>query len=297
MRRGILVLGLASLLGAVPLVASAAGGGDVSGLMLRVQGDLLVEADESADLAVVISGDAEVMGRVGTLVVIGGTARLENARVGRLVVIRGTAELTGATRVTADVWLLSARLQESPDSRVGGSVRPVFGFPAWRLAVEEPRLAVGLLLLVLAAGWVAVAVGAATMQRAAGALSGDLPAALGVALLLFVLAPALALMLFFSVVGLPLSIAYLAVFLPALALAGFCVAGLLLGSWVLRSSSPRPYGAMLVGVLGLAAAGLIPYAGQVVAAAACALGAGALAVSVHAGDEDEGMGIPAATEN
>ncbi len=288
MRRGIWVLGLAAVLGAVPVMALAQSGGDVSGLLLRVQGDLIIGADESADLVVVASGDADVWGRAGTVVVIGGRARLQDARVGRLVVVRGSADLAGASRIYGDVWLLNAQVQQSPASSIGGSVRSVFGAPAWRLVVEEPLLGAGLLALVLAAGWAAVAVGAGTIRRAAGALTGELPGALGAALLLFVLAPALALLLFFTVVGLPVSVVFLVVCLPLLALAGFCVAALRVGSWMVHSVSPRPYGAMLLGGIALAAAGLIPFAGQIIVTVACALGAGALTVAASSFEEEMG---------
>jgi hypothetical protein len=292
-RRGLWVLGLVAILGAVPVMALAQSGNDVSGLLLRVQGDLRMDADESADLVMVVNGDADIWGRVGTVVVVGGRARLEDARVGRLLVVQGTAELVGSARVYGDVWLLSAQVQQSPASHIGGSVQSVFGAPAWRLAMEEPLLGAGLLVLVLGAGWAAVAVGAGRMRRAAGALTAELPGALGAALFLFVLAPVLALLLFFTVVGLPVSVVFLAVCLPLLALAGFCVAALRVGSWMLRSASPRPYGAMLLGGVALAAAGLIPYAGQVIVLAACALGAGALTIAAGSLEEEEAGEIPA----
>lgn len=288
MRRGLWVLALAAVLGAVPVMALAQSVGDVSGLLLRVQGDLIVGADESADLVVVVSGDAGVWGRAGTVVVIGGRAQLQDARVGRLVVVRGSADLGGSSRVYGDVWLLDAQVQQSPASSIGGSVRSVFGAPAWRLLVEEPLVAAGLLALVLASGWAAVSLGANRMREAAAALTREVPAALGAALLLFILAPALALLLFFTVVGLPLSVVYLAVCLPLLALAGFCVAALRLGTWMVRSASPRPHGAVLLGGAALAAAGLIPFAGQIILMVACALGAGALTVAASSLEEEMG---------
>jgi len=284
---------VAAVLLAVPAVALAQSGGSVSGLLVRVQGDLVLDADESADLVAVISGDADVRGRAGVVVVIGGTARLVDARVGRLVVVRGTADLGGTTAVDGDVWLLSAHLERDPRATIGGSVQHGFGDLGWRWLAGEAVLAVGMLALVLFGGWLAVAVAAGTMRRAGEALTDDLAGSLGATLLLFVVAPAVAVLLFFTVVGVPLSLTYLVVVLPLLALAGFSVSALRLGQWMLRSDSPRPYGAVLLGGVVLAAVGLVPFAGQVLVAAACALGAGALAVVAREAYEGEAGGAPA----
>lgn len=292
MRRGLWVLILVAVLGAVPLVALAQSGGEVSGLLTRVQGDLVISPDESADLVVVVNGDVDVQGRAGTVVVVGGTARLLDGEVGRLVVLRGAVDLSGRSRVYGDVWLLGAELRQSPVASIGGSVRSLFGFPVWRFLVEEPLLGVGMLLLVLAAGWAAVAVGTRTMRRAADALTAEFPGALGAALLLFVVVPAAALLLFFSVVGLPLASLYLAVGLPVLALAGFCVSALRVGGWIVRSRPRRPLRAMLLGGTVLTAAAVIPFAGQIIVAAACALGAGALMVAAGGTGTGEVVEIP-----
>lgn len=284
---------MAAALVAVPAVALAQSGGSVSGLLVRVQGDLVLDASESADLVMVVSGDAEVRGRAGAVVVVGGTARLVDARVGRLVVVRGTADLSGATAVGGDVWLLSAHLERAAGVTIGGSVQQGFGNLGWRWLAEEALLALGMLAVVLFVGWLAVAVGAGTMRRAGEALTDDLAGSLGAALLLFVVAPAVAVLLFFTVVGIPVSLAYLVVGLPLLALAGFSVSALRLGRWMLRSDPPRPYGAMLLGGVVLAAAGLVPFVGQVVVLLACALGGGALSVTARQAYEGEAGETPA----
>jgi hypothetical protein len=82
---------------------------------------------------------------------------------------------------------------------------------------------------------------------------------------------------FFTVVGLPASLAALGLGLPLAVLAGCGVAGLRLGRWVLRSRSPRPYGAATLGAGLLLATGLVPVAGPILFILAAALGAGALA--------------------
>jgi hypothetical protein len=291
--RGLGALVVAAILLAVPAVALAQAGGSTSGFLVRVQGDLFLDTNESADLVVVVSGDAQVHGRAGAVVVIGGNARLVDARVGRLVVVRGEAELAGSTRVAGDVWLLSAGVVQSGGAAVAGSVQSGFGSLGWKWVTGEIVLALGVLGLMLLMGWLAVAVGAGTMRRAAAALTGDLPGSLGAALLLFVVAPAAAALLFFTVLGLPLSLAYLVVLLPLLALVGFAVSALRLGQWILRSDSPRPYGAVLLGGVVLAAVGLVPFAGQILLPAACALGAGALTSVARAAYKGEGEGASA----
>jgi hypothetical protein len=270
---------LAAALLAVPAVALAQGAG-VSGLLIRVQGDLAVSADESADLVIVVSGDALVSGRAAAVVVIGGTARLSGARVGHLVVVRGTAELDGATVVTGDVWLTSASLEQAPDVTIRGAVRQGAGRFGWGWLTVSPALTVGVLSLLILTGLLAVAVAEGVMRRAGEALTTDTLGTVGSALALFLVVPVVSVLLFFTVVGIPVALTVLVVALPVLGLAGFSVSALRLGGWMLRSRSTRPYGAVLVGSAVLLAVGVVPVAGQVVVLLAGALGAGALALSV-----------------
>jgi len=288
-------LAASALLLAAP-AASALAPGTVSGLLVRVQGDVAVGEGESADLVVVVSGDAEIEGRAGTVVVVGGTARLADARVGRLVVVRGSAVLGGGSAVLGDVWLVSAGLEQAPGATIGGAVRPGFGFPGWRWLVDEPGLAVGALGLVLLAGWLAVAAGPGAMRGAAGALTSDPLGSLGAALLLFLVGPAAAVLLFFTVVGLPLSLVYLVVAVPALGLLGLGVAALSLGERLLRSAAARPYPAVLLGTVVLVAVGLIPYVGQVLVPLAAVLGGGALARNARRAGQEGAAPEPAAEE-
>src|SRR4030067_624651 len=101
--------------------------------------------------------------------------------------------------------------------------------------------------------------GSGAMRPAAHARTADLPGSLGAALVLFVVAPAVAVLLFFTVLGLPLSLTYLVVLLPLFALAGFTVSPLRLGGWILRSDSGRPYWSVLLGGVVLAGGGLVPF--------------------------------------
>jgi hypothetical protein len=275
-RRILAAIALAAALAAVPGIAAAQSGG-VSGLLVRVQGDVLVGAGESADLVVVVSGDAEVRGRAAAVVVVGGTARLAGARVGHLVVVRGTAVLDRGTVVEGDVWLAWARLDQAPGATVEGTVRRGVARFGWGWLAISPLLSVGLGLLAAGAGLLAVALAPRRTKQAAANLTGDFLGALTWALVLFAVMPALAMLAFFTVVGLPAALVVLALVLPVLFLAGFAVAGLRLGMWVLRSRGERPYGAAALGCALLLATGLIPVAGLILVAVAAALGSGALA--------------------
>ena len=124
----------------------------MSGLLVRVQGDVVVDAGESADLVVVVSGDAEVRGRAAAVVVVGGTARLAGARVGQLVVVRGTAELDRGTVVEGDVWLTWARLDQAPGATVEGAVHRGVARFGWGWLAVSPLLSVGLGFLVVGVG-------------------------------------------------------------------------------------------------------------------------------------------------
>ena len=275
-RRALAVAVLAAGFAATPGAAAAQGGG-VSGLLVRVQGDVVVGDGESADLVLVINGDAEVRGRAAAVVVLGGTARLVGARVGHLVVVRGAAELGRGTVVEGDVWLTLARLDQAPGATVEGAVHRGVARFGWGWLAVSPLLSVGLAVLVVGVALLAVALGAGRMRRAVAGLTGDAWGALAWALVLFVVVPGAAALAYFTVVGLPASLVVLGLLLPVAGLAGFAVAGLRLGTWVLRSRAVRPYGAAALGSLLLLAVGLVPVAGQVLVVMAAALGAGALA--------------------
>ena len=115
------------------------------------------------------------------------------------------------------------------------------------------------------------------MKQAAAELTGDFWGAATWALVLFAAVPGLALLAFFTVVGLPAAVVVLGWLLPVLVLAGFAVAGLRLGTWALHSRAERPYGAAALGSALLLAAALLPVAGPILVLLAAALGAGALA--------------------
>ncbi|MFH1329877.1 MAG: hypothetical protein ABIJ48_04390 [Actinomycetota bacterium] len=278
MRRATVAVVLAGALLVVPAAALARGPG-ASGLLVRVQGDLSVDADEMADLVVVVSGDALIRGRAAALVVVGGTARISGARVGHLVVIRGTAELGRGAVVTGDVWLVSARLEQAAGAAVEGAVHRGVGRSGWGWLAISPLLSLGLLALVLATGLLAVAIGSGTLRRAGEVLTADVLGTLGSTLILFLVVPTAAVLAFFTVVGTPAALTTLVVVLPLLALAGFTVSALRLGRWMLRSTALRPYGAVVVGSMVLLAAGLVPVAGQLLVLAGGAFGAGALALA------------------
>lgn len=276
MRRILAAIAVAVALAAVPGIAAAQGGG-VSGLLVRVQGDVVVDPGESADLVLVVSGDAEVRGRAAVVVVVGGTAHLSGAEVGELVVVRGTAQLDRGTVVEGDVWLAWARLEQAPGATVEGAVHRGVARFGWGWLAVSPLLSVGLGILVVGVGLLAVALAARRMKQAASGLTGDFLGALTWALVLFAVVPALALLAFFTVVGLPAALVVIAVLLPVLFFAGFAVAGLRLGTWILRSRAARPFGAAALGGALLLAAGLIPVAGPILVVLSAALGAGALA--------------------
>jgi len=276
-RRGLGALAVAATLLAVPAVALAQAGGSTSGFLVRVQGDLFIDTNESADLVVVVSGDAEVHGRAGAVVVIGGNARLVDARVGRLVVVRGAAQLDRGTVVEGDVWLAWAQLEQAPGATVAGAVHRGVARFGWGWLAVSPLLSVGLAIMVVGVGLLAVGLGPRRLRAASGGLTADPAGAVTWALLLFVVGPGLAVLAFFTVVGLPTSLVVLGLLLPVAGLAGFAVAGFRLGTWVLRPRSERPYGAAALGSALLLALGLVPVAGPFLVALAAALGAGALA--------------------
>ena len=95
--------------------------------------------------------------------------------------------------------------------------------------------------------------------------------------------PLLAVMAFFTIVGIPAGLAILLILLPALGYVGYLVAGIRLGDYVLgvvrgHDEAWHPYQAAVTGLGLLLVLGWVPVVGGIVSPVAGLLGAGALAL-------------------
>jgi hypothetical protein len=154
---------------------------------------------------------------------------------------------------------------------------------AWRgaWAVFSVLLWVGITVAVVIAGLIFAAVGGRQLRTAAVALTEQTVNTIVGAVFLWIGAPVVAVLLFFTVIGIPMGIGLFLFVLPTLWLLGYIVAATRLGGAItkLASAAPdsHPYAATFVGLIILQIVVLIPGIGWLVGGLAGVWGAGAIA--------------------
>ena len=256
---------------------------------VRVNGTVDLTAGESVDTLVAVNSEAEVAGTVrDTLVIVNQTATV-SGDVGRdAIVANGTLRLEPTARIGGDVVLINGQLDQADGAEIAGSVversGAAMGAELGRITAAVSFVAwlgMTLLLAVVALGWAALA--GRQLSEIAGLL-GARPGLAAVAAVIFWIAvPIVAVIAFFTVIGIPIGIALLLVALPLLWGLGYVVTGTRLGFFVadLRRATPdldRPYLEAVLGVVILQLIGLIPIVGGIVVALAGLFGAGAIVV-------------------
>lgn len=250
-------------------VAADGGQGDTGRVLVAVNGDIDVAAGEQADTVVVARGDARIAGTATTVFIVDGTVTTTaGATLDSLVVINGTANLAAGTTIRGDVSQLNSTINQASGVELGGSVRDLttdaaaFGLflgAAWLLLWLGAALAT-ILLGLLVAGL------AARQVRLATSLISHEPArTFLVGLLAMVVPPLLAIAAFFTVIGIPAAIGLLFVVWPAAWFAGYLVAAIWIGEWLLgrlnssAATAPRPYLASVLGLVVAFLLGFIPF--------------------------------------
>jgi hypothetical protein len=264
----LLVLGLAGA------VAAADEAPDRTGRFVFVAGgDVEVAADEQADAVVVIGGDAAVAGTVKALVVVNGTATLTGATVDSLTVVGGAAELDAATTVTGDVYHLGSSVDAADGAEIGGEIRDVTtdaGAFAIFLGAAAIVLWIGFALATVLVGLLVAGLAARQVRQATTLISREPGMTFLTGLLAVIVPPILAVLAFATLVGIPAGLGLLFVVWPALAFAGYIVAAIWLGEWLLTRNRPeaerpeRPYLAAIVGLFLAFVIGLVPLVTAVV---------------------------------
>jgi hypothetical protein len=238
---------------------------------MAFNGDVTVPAGESADSVFVATGTATVRGIVETVVVLDGSAVLEGASVHSVFVTGGSVSIDGASTVSGDVRTLGATATVDPAAHVGGTVSGLESDLVAAGAVLAPMivlLMVGLALVTIASGLALAALAARQVRSAENLMDTEpvLTFVVGVAGLVII--PLVAVLAMITVVGAPLGLAILLVVWPAAAVAGYLVAGIWIGEWLLgrvsrRERSARPYLAAVVGLIVLPVISIIPFVGAV----------------------------------
>ena len=277
---GALVLGL----GVLAAPALAAEPTEPTGrVLISTQGDVTIPAGDQADVVVVIQGNVDVQGEVDTLVVIEGTATLTGAELQTVVAVTSQVEVADGTVIHGALQRLDSTVHQSGNVQIQGGITDLANWFVQASAVLAPALFLlwlgfGLATIVAA---LALAALASRQVREAGRLISSEPLVTGLAGLLGVIVvPILAVLLMVTIVGAPLGFGVLIQVLPLLAYAGYLVAAIWVGEWILRrmTAAPereRPYLAAVVGVVVLGLVGVVPVLGLVVTVASL-LGFGAL---------------------
>lgn len=290
----------ALLLLAVPGVAAAQSTmTDNDSVLVAVDRDVVIDADDRVGTLVVVSGNATVSGHVETVVVVDGTLTVDGT-VGETVVAVNTDVTLGATAVVeGDVVIASGELTRDPAATIGGSVTRNFDLRiGWALTLISILFWVGITIGLLIAGLVLVAFARGQVMGVGDLLTGEAGSSILATVILVVGLPIVVIAAFLSVIGIPVGLALLVVVLPLLWMIGYLVAGARVGRLVLGAggageSTVSPYLAVLLGVLLFQIVGLIPGIGALAIWLAATYGAGGLVLYAWRSWR-RGSGTPAA---
>jgi len=271
--RRIVLIGVLLLCCVLPAGASAADGDD----RIVIQGPVLVDRDEKAGDVIVVNGDVVIRGDVsGDLVVLDGDATVRGTVGGDIVTFAGQAILGRRAVVDGDLVYFDKKPEVAEGAEVAGKTKkfnpdatPGLGFTliAW-LAISVSVLIAGLLLLLIAPK---AADGVASAGKSKPLLSGLF------GLLLFFALPIAAVVLFFTILGIPLGVGLLLAVLPVYALA-YTLCAFAVGRVVVKKGARVL--AFLAGLAILRVLAIIPIAGGIIGFLATLFGLGAIAVAI-----------------
>ena len=237
---------------------------------MAFNGDVTVPAGEQADVVLVAGGTATVAGHVKTVVVFDGTAILQGATVESVFVTGGSLSIDAATTVTGDVRTLNTTTTVDPAASVGGSVSSLEADLVAAAAVLAPLVVLfvlGLALVTLVAGLALAALGARQVRAAEALISHQPGETILFGLAGLVVIPLVAILAMITVIGAPLGLAVMFMVWPAAAFAGYLVAGIWIGEWLLYRGAAerpeRPYLAAVLGLVILQVISLVPFVGAI----------------------------------
>ncbi len=258
------ILFLVSML-AFPAVAAAQGPGDERGVLVGVREGLTLDAGSSASVVVGVQGQVTVAGHARLLVMVDGDVSLtgSSASVDTLVAVRAHVTLGPGTTV-GTIRALDSTITQDPTATIQNGIEDLQG----SMFVLVGILGTFLLLLylgwavaVLIAGAFVAAVAASQTRRMARSVASEPLKVLGAGLLGFFVPLIVGIILFVTVIGIPLGVLVL-MSLGLAALLGYIVMGIWLGDLLLRRgrsvSDGRPIGSALLGIFLLLIVSVIP---------------------------------------
>jgi len=235
-------------------------------VLISTEGDITVPLGEHVDAVVVVNGTATIAGEVNTIVAVDGAIVLSGTAED-IVAVRSPVSLGPDSVVLRDVMKVDSLVTKTGGAEIQGAIRDIgtemtgIGFflgPVMILLWVGFALAAIVVALLLAAL-------AARQVRAAEEIISREPIQTFATGLIGAIAPAILIFgLFVTVVGAPLALVVLFGLWPAVAFAGYLVAGIWVGDWILRRTSPettreRPYLAALIGLVVLQVLGIWPF--------------------------------------
>jgi hypothetical protein len=273
----------------VPANAHAQSPPDDDGdVLIRINGDVVVESGEVVDTLVVIDADAVVEGTARDVLVIHGNLLINGTVENDVTVIDGDLELGNSASVDS-VQVFSGNIERAPGATVTGDIEEHDEF--WAVSGTAVTLFsiwfwVASTLVLVAGALVFAAVGGRQLTDAAMAMTRQFTNTVVGGVFLWIALPIIAFAILFTVVGILLSLTVFVFVLPIMWVLGYIVAGTRLGLAITgrmgREQSGKPLLAAGLGVFFLQLIAIIPFLGWLVVAIAGLWGAGALAYTAFA---------------
>jgi hypothetical protein len=282
MKRLILVLSAMVLMLILPATVLAANSPNSDEFMLKVGGTTTIGSAEQLDSAVFIDGDAIIDGTIeDSLWVISGNVTINGRVSGEITVIDGVLTL-GSTATVKNVSLIRSDLVQDPSAAITGklSERSEFVNFGWGREIFSFAFWIGSTIAILVAGLLFTLLAKRHVISAAGNLSGRPVESIISALILWIGTPIVAILSILTIIGIPLGIMLL-LSLPLIWIAGYTVAGMLLGQIVgprvnLSGGPEHAYRNVIIGIILFQIIGLVPFVGGLIVAVAGFVGSGAL---------------------
>lgn len=236
-------------------------------VLISIQGDVTLPADQQADTVIVVGGRATILGDTNAVVAIDGSAVLQGSRVETVVAISSPIELASGTVVTGDLVTLDSAVSRAADAQVQGTTRDLAGdFAAFGLFFAAAMILwfIGLGIAAIVAGLVLVAIATRQVREMEGIIVHEPIKAFGVGLLGTIAIAIVGIAAIVTIIGAPIGLAVLSLVLPLVSTLGFLVTGVWIGEWIVRNVQPgrvheRPYLAAFLGILVLLVLTFVPF--------------------------------------
>jgi hypothetical protein len=231
------------------------------------------------------------------LLVVNGTAKVAGRVEGGIVIVNGRLELAPGARVERDVMLYRSTMTRASDAIVAGVIHDQPGFSLGAGALWVVWLS--FTIVVVLAGLLFAEVAPRVLAESASYLTVHGTRSAVAAVILAAAVPALAVVSFATVIGIPLGLTLVFVVIPALSFFGYLVAGAAVGTVLVTrlgttGASPSRYRAVVIGLIALQIIGALPLMGGLVVLIASLLGVGALvARSWSQRERSAPAGVPA----